>query len=271
MVGEVGMTNIAIIIPARYGSTRFPGKPLAMIAGRSMLGRVVDLARSVADEYDDVAVYVTTEDQRIADHAAELDVTCLMTGACATGSDRVLAAAQQLEIQPDFILNLQGDAPLTPPQALHAMVRAYLDNPEVSVVTPVHQLNWDGLDRLRANKAVTPFSGTTVVRRADGEAIWFSKNIIPAIRKEDRTAEASPVFQHMGLYGYRYHALERFCGWPEGHYEALEGLEQLRFLENGVSIQTVEIAVSHLHSGIDSPEDLARAEAYLSPSSCTTL
>ena len=102
------MSKIAIIIPARYGSTRFPGKPLAMIAGRSMLGRVVDLARLVAQEYEDVTVYVTTEDQRIADHAAEIDVPCLMTGECATGSDRVLAAAKQLDHTPDFILNLQG-------------------------------------------------------------------------------------------------------------------------------------------------------------------
>lgn len=258
------MSKIAIIIPARYGSTRFPGKPLAMIAGRSMLGRVVDLARLVAQEYEDVAVYVTTEDQRIADHAAEIGVPCLMTGECATGSDRVLAAAKQLDDTPDFILNLQGDAPLTPPQALQAMIAAFLNDPQVSVVTPVHRLSWDGLDRLRENKKTTPFSGTTVVRRPDGSAVWFSKNILPAIRKEDRTIEVSPVYQHMGLYGYSYAALEKFCGWPEGHYEALEGLEQLRFLENGVAIQTVEIAVDHLHSGIDSPEDLARAEAFLS-------
>lgn len=257
------MSNIAIIIPARYGSTRFPGKPLAQIAGRSMLGRVVDLARSVAQNYDDVGVYVTTEDQRIADHAADLGVACLMTGACATGSDRVLAAAQQLEVAPDFIVNLQGDAPLTPPEALHALIKAYLDDEDVQVVTPVHQLSWAGLDALRENKKTTPFSGTTAILAADGRAVWFSKNIIPAIRKEDRGQAASPVYQHMGLYGYRYDALAAFCSWPESHYERLEGLEQLRFLENGVPIRAVTIAVDHIHSGIDSPEDVTRAEAFL--------
>ncbi len=258
------MSSIAIIIPARYGSTRFPGKPLAMIAGQTMLSRVVDLAHSVADGYDNVDVYVTTEDQRIADHAAEIGVKCLLTGDCKTGSDRVLAAAAQLPEVPDFILNLQGDAPLTPPAALRAMIDAYLDAPEATdVVTPVHQLSWEGLDRLRENKKQTPFSGTTVIRRADGQAVWFSKNIIPAVRKEDRAQAMSPVFQHMGLYGYSAAALQKFCALAEGHYEALEGLEQLRFLENGLSIQTVEIDSAHIHSGIDSPEDIKRAESYL--------
>ncbi len=264
MVGEV-MRNIAIIIPARYGSTRFPGKPLAKIAGKTMLQRVVELAKSIAENFDGVRVYTTTEDQRIADHAKEIGVECLITGDCPTGSDRVLAAAKQLPERPDFILNLQGDAPLTPPQAIETMIQAYLDAPDqTSVVTPVHQLRWSALDKLRENKKTTPFSGTTAIIDETGHARWFSKNIIPAIRKENRTDEFSPIFQHMGLYGYSFKALEQFCALGQGVYEQLEGLEQLRFLENNIPIRIVKIEADKIHSGIDSPEDLARAESVLS-------
>lgn len=260
--------NIAIIIPARFGSTRFPGKPLAMIAGQTMLSRVVDVARAAVKHYVQkgevrIDIYVTTDDQRIADHASDIGVECLVTGVCATGSDRVLAAASQLEVAPDFILNLQGDAPLTPVDALVCMIDAYVLRDDVQVVTPVQQLSWESLDRLRENKKTTPFSGTTVVRDSDERAIWFSKNIIPAVRKEDRSQPLSPIYQHIGLYGYRYDVLAQFCQWTEGHYEALEGLEQLRFLENGVSIQTVALEKGMVHSGVDSPEDIARAEAFL--------
>ena len=255
MVGE--MSNIAIIIPARYGSTRFPGKPLAMIAGQSMLSRVVAVAREAAQ--GEASVTVTTEDQRIADHATEIGVDCILTGKCATGSDRVLAAAEQMDTQPDFIINLQGDAPFTPPSALRSLM-AHADK---DVVTPVHRLSWEALDQLRENKETTPFSGTTCVRQNNGTALWFSKTIIPAIRKEDRAQTRSPVYQHIGLYGYRTEILKEFCALPEGHYEQLEGLEQLRFLENNIAIHTVEITVDTPQSGIDSPEDVARAEALL--------
>ena len=251
--------NIAIAIPARYGSTRFPGKPLAEIAGQSMLSRVVELARSI----ENVDVFVTTEDQRIADHAGELDVECIVTpDDCPTGSDRVLAALKQRDEMPEFVINLQGDAPFTPPFALQAIIKAFANNPEV--VTPVHQLSWDDLDRLRESKKTTPFSGTTAIVK-DGRALWFSKNILPAIRKEDRDQKLSPVYQHLGIYGFRSDILEKFCALPQGHYEQLEGLEQLRMLENGIEITAVEVEIDTgtIQSGIDTPEDVARAEALL--------
>ncbi len=254
------MTKTAIIIPARYGSTRFPGKPLARIAGQSMLSRVVDLARKAAGGR--ASVTVTTDDQRIMNHAEEdIGVDCILTGSCATGSDRVLEAAAQMEAKPDFIINLQGDAPFTPIEAIRAIIDA-ADGGH-NVVTPVHRLSWDGLDALRENKKTTPFSGTTCIVGGAGQAVWFSKNIIPAIRVEDRSQPLSPVYQHMGLYGYSYSALEAFCNLPQSYHEELEGLEQLRFLENGIAVQTVDIEDAPLQSGIDSPEDLARAEAML--------
>jgi len=261
--------RIAIAIPARYGSTRFPGKPLAEIGGKSMLARVVELAKSIAD----IDVFVTTEDQRIADHAKEIGAECVITGECETGSDRVLAALKAREEAgtplPDFVLNLQGDAPFTPKSVVDAIIAAFQDNPSAQVVTPVHRLSWDDLDRLREAKKTTPFSGTTAVVDDAGKAFWFSKNIIPAIRKEDalrQESEISPVHQHIGLYGFRVDVLERFCALPVGTYEKLEGLEQLRMLENGIEITAVRVNIEKgaIQSGIDTPEDLERANAAIS-------
>jgi 3-deoxy-manno-octulosonate cytidylyltransferase (CMP-KDO synthetase) len=261
--------QIAIAIPARYGSTRFPGKPLAEIGGKSMLNHVVDLAREVASEYDDITVFVTTEDTRIEEHAKSLGVDCVLTtDDCATGSDRVLAALRQMPDRPDFVLNLQGDAPFTPPSVVHAIIKAFHNNPEAQVVTPVHALSWDDLDRLREAKKTTPFSGTTAVVDDTGQALWFSKNILPAIRKEDElraASDTSPVHQHIGLYGYRTDILEQFCELPMGLYETLEGLEQLRMLENGIKITAVKVDIDKgkIQSGIDTPEDLERANAAI--------
>ena len=261
--------KIAIAIPARYGSTRFPGKPLAMIGGKTMLARVIELAKSAgADD-----IFVTTDDSRIADHAAEIGVECIMTpDTCTTGSDRVRAALNQKtkeneKSKPDYVINLQGDAPFTPPQVLASLIETIKsDQPEV--VTPVHRLSWDDLDRMRENKKATPFSGTCAVINEAGHAMWFSKNIIPAIRKEAdlrQSGPLSPVRQHMGVYGYRVDVLEKFCTLPQGIYEKLEGLEQLRLIENGIPIRAaeVEIEAGEIQSGIDTPEDLARAEKFL--------
>ncbi|MCB9990610.1 MAG: 3-deoxy-manno-octulosonate cytidylyltransferase [Rhodospirillales bacterium] len=259
----------AIIIPARYGSTRFPGKPLTRIAGQTMLQRVVEVGREAAAAHDNITLAVATEDQRIADHCAEIDVLCFMTSPdCPTGSDRVLEAAELAGGNFDFILSLQGDAPFTPADAIRKMLDAVTNDPSIEVITPVVRLRWTELDALRESKKITPFSGTTAIIDENGKALWFSKNIIPAIRKEDtlRTQNGfSPVHQHLGLYGYRSDILKRYVTLPQSPYEQLEGLEQLRLLENGIAIQTVtlEVADGLAQAGIDSPEDVARAEALL--------
>lgn len=259
----------AIVIPARYGSTRFPGKPLALIGGRSMLSRVVDIASAAAAAHPGTDVMVATEDKRIADHCAQIGVACVMTpDDCPTGSDRVLAAANLSGKKYDVLFSLQGDAPFTPPAAVGAMLAAFAANPRHEVVTPVVRLRWPELDALREAKKTTPFSGTTAVIDGAGRALWFSKTILPAIRGEDKLHAAgdfSPVHQHLGLYAYRADILEKFVSLPQGHYERLEGLEQLRLLENGIAIHTVTVAVDSglAQAGIDSPEDVARAEALL--------
>lgn len=261
--------HTAIIIPARYASTRLPGKPLAMIAGKTMLRRVVEIARAAADMRDDVTVAVATDDERVEAHCREIGAEYVHTDpACASGTDRVASAVRQLARQPDFILNMQGDAPLTPPDFLTGMIDAFYAAP-CDVVTPVTQLTWEALDKLRRDKQVTPFSGTCAVFDAKtGHAFWFSKNIIPAIRKEEslrNQGKLSPVYRHIGLYGYSRSMLDIYGQLPEGAFEQLEGLEQLRVIENGYTIRCVPVDYRGRAnmSGVDSPEDITRAEALI--------
>lgn len=257
--------SVALVIPARYASTRFPGKPLALIGGVSMLERVYRLAEKAA-QGTNAKILIATEDQRIVDHAATFGAPCVLTpDDCKTGSDRVLAAVKTMKDKPAFIVNMQGDAPFTPPAILRAVIDTWQKDQTLSVVTPVVSLRWAELDMLRDNKKTTPFSGTCCVTDSTGKALWFSKNIIPAIRKEDRNTQYSPVLQHIGLYGFRADVLDRFVSLPEGRYEKLEGLEQLRLLENGIPVQTVtvDVASGMAQAGIDSPEDVQRAEEML--------
>lgn len=264
------MNDVAIIIPARFGSTRFPGKPLEILGGRSVLAHVVERAHLAAEGLDGVRIAVATDDERIADHALSLGVDVIMTpSACATGSDRAYAAAVQMVPAPDIVINLQGDAPFIPVAAIRGVIERLRAHPEVDVATPAIPLTWAALDTLRAHKEVAPHSGTTVVLDKQGRAMWFSKSILPTMRHEDKARAASPdrspVHRHLGLYGYRIAALTQFVGWPESLYEGLECLEQLRMLENGLTVHVVAIddADEWALGGIDTPADLARANEYI--------
>jgi 3-deoxy-manno-octulosonate cytidylyltransferase (CMP-KDO synthetase) len=253
-----------IVIPARYQSKRFPGKPLHPIAGVSMLARTARVAER-AGEASGAQVVIATDDARIADHARAIGVASVMTDPdLPSGTDRARAAMQLVAPGADFIVNLQGDAPFTP----HGHVSALIENAaRGDVVTPVVRLPWDKLDALRERKKATPFSGTTCIRNAEGRALWFSKNILPAMRNEEKLRQSgalSPVFQHIGLYGYSRQALERISQLKPSHYEELEGLEQLRFIENGLGVFAVQVQPADMPmSGIDTPEDAVHAEAML--------
>ncbi len=265
-----GYSNIKtlIVIPARFNSSRLPGKPLALIAGQTMLSRVVDIARAAIRESTHTELIVATDDARILKHCDDLGVVSVMTSVeCETGTDRALAAIQALQATPDFIINLQGDVPLMPPTFITALLDEIAANPDVSMFTPVTQLSWDDLDKLRHNKKTTPFSGTCAILDKDDNAVWFSKQIIPAIRKEDlqrKQSLYSPVFRHIGLYAYSRALLEQYVTWPPSYYEQLEGLEQLRVLEAGHRIRCVKVSSNRpTLSGVDSPADIERAEALI--------
>lgn len=263
---RAGPSPDLIVVPARFGSTRLPGKPLLKIAGRTLLERVTAVAQAAARQAGHCDVVVATDDMRIADHARALGADVALTEeALDSGSARACAAALQRRQRPALVINLQGDAPFVSPSIVAELIDT-LRRGGADVATPVYRLDWARLDRLRTHKLTAPFSGTTCVRGPDGRALWFSKTILPAIRDEAklRAEPFSPVWQHLGLYGYRMSALEWFASAAQTVYERLEGLEQLRFLESGHIIATVEVdPPEHALSGIDTPADLEQAEAAI--------
>lgn len=209
---------------------------------------------------------VATDHADIAAHAESLGCAAVMTPReLSSGSARALAAARSLASPPEIVVNLQGDSPFLPVEAVRETLRG-LRGSDCAVATPVVQLSWAALDALRDHKRGSPFSGTTCARGAGGRALWFSKTILPAMRDEAalRRAEPSPVWRHIGLYAFRYAALERFEALPPSPHELLEGLEQLRLLENGIAMLTVPIPPPRFDiSGIDTEADIARAEALI--------
>jgi 3-deoxy-manno-octulosonate cytidylyltransferase (CMP-KDO synthetase) len=256
-----------IIIPARYGSTRFPGKPLATIGGIAMIERVVRVAERASKIAGDTSVLVAIDDQRIFDFVVALGVDAVMTSLSAeNGSARALEAVREKCLAPGVVVNLQGDAPFTSSAAIADILKA-ARTADAAVVTPLVRLDWAALDALRETKKHSPFTGTTCIRGRDGHALWFSKAILPAIRDEANLRESqsmSPVWMHIGAYAYRMEALHRFAALPGGEYEHLEGLEQLRLLEAGCPILTLEAAPSIWPmTGIDTPEDADQATALI--------
>ena len=261
---------ILIVIPARYASTRLPGKPLVKIAGVEMIKRVADIAASICRHNENCHYVVATDDARIVEFCRSVGVPAVMTAeTCRSGTERCWDAVGKQEQQPDFIINLQGDNPLCPPWVIQELIDAWKAAP-ADVFTPCIHLDWSEYDRLVQAKQTTPYSGTTVLVDKDGYALAFSKNIIPAIRKPEKAREQlskSPVRRHVGLYAYTRSALERYFSLPESDYElgCVEGLEQMRFLYNGLRIKMVETGYRgrKTTSGVDSPEDIARVEQIL--------
>lgn len=224
------------------------------------------MARAAITDLPNIALVVATDDAEIADHAQDVGCPAVMTDrAIATGSGRALAAALAMPVAPQFVVNLQGDSPFQPEGALSAVIAAL--ERRAQVATPVIALDWPSLDALREHKVRSPFSGTSCARAPDGRALWFSKTIIPAIRDEDRlraSQPVSPVWRHVGLYGYALEALRRFEACPPTALERLEGLEQLRLLELGIPVMTVAVDPPRFDSsGIDTEADIVRVERLI--------
>ncbi|MDD5585386.1 MAG: 3-deoxy-manno-octulosonate cytidylyltransferase [Alphaproteobacteria bacterium] len=265
---------LRIIIPARYGSTRFPGKPLALVAGVPLLQRVWALGASVVGKGN---VAVATDDERIAAFCAKIGAACVMTDpAIANGTGRVHAALQQLPSDVDQIINLQGDAVLTPPWVIRAVIDEMARDSSIGIFTPAVRLTKETYEALRAAKQAGEAGGTTVTFDKDHNALYFSKSIIPFVRAVAGTAERAeknnvrdgadnpPVYRHIGLYGYRRETLARLIALPPSPLEQAEKLEQLRALENGLKIRVVEVDYKgRSHIGVDSEADASRAEAII--------
>lgn len=249
---------VLIVIPARYGSTRFPGKPLAPILGVAMIRRVYEIARTGAPE---ARIAVATDDERIGTFVKEFGGEVLMTApTIRNGTERAAAVVKSLSDEFDFVLNLQGDAVLTPPWVISAMVEA-AGNRDVEMATPATRMSPQSYERLRAAKIGGEVGGTTVVFDGNRDALYFSKSVIPFVRS---VSEPLPVWRHVGLYGYRPATLARLVTLEPGPLEIAEQLEQLRALENGIRIRVVPVDYrGRTHWGVDSPEDLARCEELI--------
>ena len=238
------MRRIAVIIPARFGSQRLPGKPLADLAGRPLIAHVVDRARR-ARGVDVVAV--ATDDERIAHAVEAAGGRAIVTGEAQTGTDRVAQAARTLRPAADVVVNLQGDEPLMDPAAIETLVRAM--EPGVEMATLARPLVEGEMGRLQVVKVVTDLRG---------DALYFSRAPIPC----RRAGGDSPLARaHVGIYAFTAAFLQEFASLPPGRLEAEESLEQLRALEHGRRIRVAD--TSYAGFGIDTPEDLERARAIL--------
>lgn len=263
-------TDIYIVIPARYASSRLPGKPLIKIAGTEMIKRVADIADYVCRQNLGCQYVIATDDQRIEDFCKTHALKVVMTDPeCKNGTERCWDAIQRLGETPKLIINLQGDNPLCPPWIIQSIIDEW-QSYGADVYTPCVHLDWAEYDQLKKSKEITPYSGTTVLVDKDKYALAFSKTIIPTIRKEEeakKNMDKSPVRRHIGLYAYTYQTLKDYFTSEESDYEQnfIEGLEQMRFLYNGLKIKIVEVDYQgrETTAGVDSPEDLERVEAIL--------
>ncbi len=239
------MVKTLAVIPARYASTRFPGKVLAQLGGKPIIQHVWERAiRSKADE-----ILVAVDEQKVYDAVCAFGGKAVMTSKNhPTGSDRIWEVAKKSDA--DAIINIQGDEPFVKPEVINQLIDAITAEaaPDMAtVVVPCPRAEFENNPNM-----------VKVVLSADSHALYFSRSMIPFLRVGGTETE---TYRHWGIYAYRRNALERFVSLPEGKLEQCEKLEQLRALENGMRIKVIVTPYSSI--GIDTPEELAKAEAFL--------
>lgn len=238
------------IIPARYASTRFPGKPLAMLGGRTVIQRVYEQATAILDE-----AYVATDDERIFQAVEQFGGRAIMTRADhKSGTDRIEEAAEKIGTQADVIINIQGDEPFIQKSQIETLMHLF-DEPSTQIGTLGK--------RFESIEAAMNPNSPKIVTDKRGFALYFSRSIIPYVRGKEQSEwlQHFPYLKHLGLYAYRREVLQEVTQLPQSPLEIAESLEQLRWLENGYRIRVGLTDVETV--GIDTPEDLQRAEELL--------
>lgn len=242
--------NIIAIIPARFASTRFPGKPLAMLAGKPVIEHVYEQVSQVLSE-----VWVATDNSRIYDAVIAFGGKAVMTRADhKSGTDRIEEAAEKINSKADVIVNVQGDEPFIQPSQIETLCGLF-DNPTTQIATLGKP--FDSMDAVR-----NPNS-PKIVTDNNGFALYFSRSVIPFVRgkEPDTWLTQFPFLKHLGIYAYRREVLREVTSLPMSTLEKAESLEQLRWLQNGYRIR---VGITNVETvGIDTPEDLKRAEEFL--------
>ncbi|MFK7900741.1 MAG: 3-deoxy-manno-octulosonate cytidylyltransferase [Cyclobacteriaceae bacterium] len=237
------------VIPARYESSRFPGKPLVEIEGKTMIQRVVEQARksTLVDE-----VIVATDDERIAVHVREVVGDCVvMTGEHSNGTSRCLEAYQKSGVEADYVVNIQGDEPFIQPKQIDQLAQLLvLGRVQIGSLAK----------KLTSIEAILDSNVVKVVFNKQNEAMYFSRSAIPYARDYEQKDWIDKIdyFKHIGMYAYRIDVLERIVSLPPTVLEKVECLEQLRWLDHGFSIKIAETNLESI--GIDTPEDLLRVK-----------
>ena len=238
------------IIPARYASKRFPGKPLALIAGKPLIQRVVEQCRKAESLSE---IIVATDDARIAEVARQVCRVEMTRSDHPSGSDRIAEVAERCEC--DAVVNIQGDEPLIDPAVIDAVAAALKDSEMSTAATPI-----------RTTEEYDNPNVVKVVVSTAGRALYFSRRTIPYLREAasrpaNEQLAAFPFLKHLGIYGYRRETLLRLVKFPVSSLEGAEKLEQLRALENGIAIAVVKVDYDSV--GVDVPADVERVERIL--------
>ena len=259
--------SVLVVIPARYASTRYPGKPLVELTGakgdrRTLIERSWRAASAVAGVD---RVVVATDDDRIREKSEAFGAEVVMTSSdCANGTERCAEAHAALGGGFDIVVNLQGDAPLTPHWFVEDLVTGLKNAPNAEIATPVLRCDGFALNSLLADRKAGRVGGTTAVFATDNTAMYFSKEVVPFTSQIYADDADTPVFHHVGVYAYRPAALAAYPSWNTGPLETLEGLEQLRFMENGRKVLCVEVkARGRQFWELNNPEDVSKIETMM--------
>jgi 3-deoxy-manno-octulosonate cytidylyltransferase (CMP-KDO synthetase) len=241
-----------VVIPARYRSTRLPGKPLADIHGEPMIVRVAQRAARAGAQ----RVIVATDDERVCQAVTDAGYVAMMTRADhRSGSDRVMEVAASCGWRDDsIVINVQGDEPLIPPAVIRQVANCLTSDPELTAATLCEPMD--------DQQSVSDPNVVKVVRGRDGQALYFSRAPVPYDRDGDAVARADTWLRHVGIYGYRLATLRRFVELPPSRLESVERLEQLRLLENGIRLYVAD-ACETVPAGVDTPEDLERVRLHV--------
>lgn len=247
------MTKFIAIIPARYASSRFPGKPLAVLGGKPVIQRVYEQVTSVLP-----LAWVATDDQRIYDTVTAFGGNVVMTRTDhKSGTDRIQEAVGKIDVQFDVVVNVQGDEPFIQKSQVETLCQCF-DDADTQIATLGKPFtSMDAVDNPNSPK---------IVVNNQGYAMYFSRSIIPFVRgvEHNQWLDHYPFLKHLGIYAYRKEVLSQITRLPQSSLEIAESLEQLRWLQNGYK---VKVGITNIETvGIDTPEDLARAEQFLADS-----